>query len=136
MTGPSVAYITSLTCQFVSLGGEGQIHKCSTKMRRLSKHAELLKALAGSKPNLRRVILEGAGSSLIKCLCECAINVLKGNVPLNKRQFRKLRCHKHGLGALTKRRSNASKRRILQSGGFLGTLPRPILGVLDSILGG
>ena len=105
-------------------------------MRRLRKHATMLKTLAQAKPHMRKAIIKGAGTSLIKCLCDCVKNTLKGNVSMSKRQYRKLRRHKHDLIALNKRRSLAGKKRIIQSGGFLGDLLRPILSVLGSILSG
>ena len=105
-------------------------------MKRLRKHANLLKVLASANPKLKKSILDGADSPLIKTLCDCANNILKGNVYLTDRQKKKLRRHKYDLRALTKHRSKSSKKKILQSGGFLGTLLRPILGVLESILSG
>ena len=82
-------------------------------MRRLRKHAAMLKTLAQSKPHMRKATIKGAGTSLIKCLSDCMNNTLKGNVNMSKRQYRKLRRHKHDLIALNKRRSIASKKRII-----------------------
>ena len=118
----------------MSLDEDGQIHKRSTNMRRLRKHAAMLKTLAQAKPHMRKAIIKGAGISLIKCLCNCVNNTLKGKVNMSKRQYRKIRRHKNDLRALNNRRSIAGKKRIIQSGGFLGALLKPILGILGSIL--
>ena len=105
-------------------------------MKRLRKHAELLKVLASANPKLKKAIVNGADSPLIKTLCDCANNILKGNVSLTKCQKNKLRRHKQSLRILTQRQSLARKKKILQSGGFLGSLLAPVLGVLGSLLGG
>ena len=121
----------------MSLHEEGQTHKQSTIiiiMRRLTKHTSILKTLAKAKPHMRKAIIKSAGLSLITCLCDCAINTLKGNVKMSKHQYRKIRRHKHDLRALKNSRTTAEKKRIIQSGGFLGALLRPILGVLGLIL--
>ena len=103
-------------------------------MRRLRKHVTMLKTLAHAKPHMRKAIIKGAGTSLITCLCDCVYNTLKGNVNMSKHQYRKIRRHKNDLRALNNSRTTADKKRIIQSGGFLGALLRPILGVLGSIL--
>ena len=49
---------------------------------RIKKKAHVLTALAKSDPRVRQAILLGFDKELIKCISECAINILKGNVPL------------------------------------------------------
>ena len=105
-------------------------------MKRLRKHANVLKVLASANPKLKKAIIEGADSQLIKCLCDCANNILKGNVSMPNCQKTKLRRHKQSLRLLTQRQSLARKKKVLQTGGFLGTLLTPILGILGSLLGG
>jgi hypothetical protein len=59
--------------------------------------------------------------------CECADNILRGNVPLPNLQKEKLKRNKAGLRALTKKSvSLKQKKAILQKGGFLGSLLAPI----------
>jgi len=104
-------------------------------MKRLRKHADVLKVLASAKPKLKKAIIEGADPQLIKCLCDCANNILKGHVSLSKSQLANLRRHKRSVRFLTQRQNIARKKKILQTGGFLGTLLTPILGILGSLLG-
>lgn len=102
---------------------------------RLRKHAVTLKALSKANPGLVKTILRGADKQLIYCLCECASNILKGNVPLNKAHKSKLQRHKTGLRHLAKKSTSIKRRkRILQKGGFLGALLAPLASILAPIV--
>ncbi len=82
----------------------------------------------------RRKLLEKGGKPLQLCLRECAINVLKGNVPLTKSQLKKLGKHKKKIRDLSQKKTSYKRRiAIEQKGGFLPLLLAPIVG---SILGG
>jgi hypothetical protein len=59
--------------------------------------------LQKTKPCIRKHIITKADGSLIDCLCECADNILRGNVPLTKLQKEKLKRNKAGLRALMKK---------------------------------
>ena len=95
---------------------------------RVHKHADLLKVLAKAKPATCKAILKTADKGLIHCLCECAHNVLKGNVPLTKAQKTKLARYKQDLRAIDKKTtSQKRKQKVLQKGGFLPALLAPLL---------
>ena len=81
---------------------------------------ELL-ALCRSSPKHRVKMLKTAHLGLIKCICECALNVLKERIPINKSQKRRLSRYKKILRKLVKKRGNLKhkKRIILQTGGSL-----------------
>lgn len=63
---------------------------------RLCKNLPLLKLLYKASPRQRRVILQSASDQPILSLCEIALNVLHGNIPLNTNQFRRLKKKKTG----------------------------------------
>lgn len=72
----------------------------------------------------------------IHCMCECAKNLLKGNIPLTHAQMRSLSRHKRMLRQLAlKRTSLTDKKQIIQRGGFLGLLLGPIVSAIGSLLG-
>ena len=73
--------------------------------QRLKKHANELVYLQKARPCIRKHLITKADRSLVDCLCECADNILRGNVPLTKPQKEKLARNKAGLRALTKNRS-------------------------------
>ena len=57
--------------------------------RRLKDNAQTLRVLSKAPPKERKTILQYANNDLIKCLCECALNILKGTVPLTSAQKKK-----------------------------------------------
>ena len=97
----------------------------------------MLKMLCGAKPAVVKAVLRGASPDLINALCECSLNILKGNVRLTTAQKKRLSRYKHGLRALSKKGTSLKRRKkILHKGGFLGALIKPVLGVLGGLLGG
>ena len=84
----------------------------------------------------RRGILKGADQKLVKAICECALNVVKGNIPLTPYHKRKLTPHKQTLRTLAdKKRSLQSKKKIIvQKGGFLPLLLSAIVPTIASLL--
>jgi len=82
---------------------------------RLLKHASDIVYLQNAKLCIRKHFIQTADRSLVECLCECANNILRGNVPLTKLQKEKLKRNKGGLRALTKKSvSLIKKKAILQ----------------------
>lgn len=105
---------------------------------RLHKHANLLRALHRASPSIRRRLLhEYCNGDFVCCIVECIKNLLKGNVPLSNAQKSKLKSKKKHLRLMTlKKTSLAKKRKLIQSGGFLGALLGPIVSVLGSLFNG
>ncbi|KAJ8048249.1 hypothetical protein HOLleu_00492 [Holothuria leucospilota] len=106
-------------------------------MQRWRKQQPYLQVLARGSPKQRQGIIHGASKELINCLCEGALNTLKGNVPLKKQQKKRLTQHRRQLRQLASRRvSQQSKKKILlqKGGSLLGALLPPLIGVLGSVL--
>ena len=96
-----------------------------------------LQVLAKSKPAARKILIKHSPESVITAICECALNLLKGVVPLTPRQKRHLARYKTHLRVLANKKvsSKRKKQYISQKGGSLLTaLLPPILSVLGSIL--
>lgn len=108
--------------------------KKTTKLRR---NIDLLRALKNSKPERRKKLLREADNDLVESVCDCARNVLDGNIPLTAARKRNLAKHKALLRKLADRQSKAEKKRKLfksQRGGFLTTLIPALLGpVLSAV---
>ena len=103
---------------------------------KLKTHLPLLKYLAHGKPGIVRALMRDASPELVRILCECAHNTLKGNVSLNPSQKKKLHKFKKQLRTLAdKRKSSKEKRRALQTGGFLPALLAATVPVVTSVLG-
>jgi hypothetical protein len=104
---------------------------------KLRRHSDMLRFLGTAKPPVVRAAIGTASPALVETLCECCHNVLKGNVALTPAQKVRLRRHKNNLRLLTQKKLTVNKRkRILQTGGFIGALLGPILGALTGLLRG
>ncbi|XP_038076220.1 uncharacterized protein LOC119744384 [Patiria miniata] len=101
--------------------------------RRLKDNIHALHILSKSSSKRRKAILKNADKELVTCLCECALNVLKGRVPLSPSQKKKLARHKAHLRALADKKSSHVKRKelLVQKGGFLGPLSQSKLQNLE-----
>lgn len=106
---------------------------------RFRRNYKFLKELKKAKKVKRRQLLESAPKDSILCLCDCANNILRGNVPLKLREKKCLSHHKSTLRALAsgKRSKDIKKKRklLIQKGGFLPMLLAPILSVASGLLG-
>ena len=102
------------------------------------KHGEILRSLCYLPIAERRALLKQVDLKLIRCICECAYNILQGNVPLSNKQKLHLKSHVNLLRKLVRTGDTLEKkRRIVQKGGgtFLPALLVPIVtSVLSKIL--
>ena len=74
------------------------------------------------KQKCNRIIDEG-GMELVYCVCDCAHNIAKGNIPVSEEELEILKRHKECLRKLVKKKtSDREKKRLIQEGGFLGSL--------------
>ena len=97
----------------------------------------MLSLLAKSDPRVRQVILRGFDKELLKCITDCAVNILNGNFPLKASEKHALRKHKNKLRRLAdKKRSLKKKHQIVQKGGFLPLLLAPLLSSVIAPLAG
>ena len=105
--------------------------------KKLKKYAGHIHALSNSSPHMCKAITKHAEPGLVKCLCECALNILKGNVPVSAAQKRKLSRHKTDLRSLAQVKTSAKKKKkILQKGGLAPLVAKIALPVFTSLLSG
>ena len=84
--------------------------------------------LSKSNPKYRKSLINGAPPEIMKVLSECALNILKGTITLTNDEKTKLRKHKNQLRQMaTTRVSNRQKKKIVQKGGMLKALLKPVL---------
>jgi hypothetical protein len=101
------------------------------------KHIRALRSLSRKdiKPRNRRSLL--IDGEILNGVCECALNTLKGNVRLNKKQKKILTKYKKDLRLLANKRTskNRKKQIIIQKGGsFLPWLIAPAISLVSSLL--
>lgn len=103
----------------------------STRARHL---LSVLKPVYKLRRNKQKQFIESCDNSTLHCICECAKNVLKGNVRLTPSQLNNLKKHKNAIRQLSlKNTSLKKKRHLLQRGGFLSALIGPAIGLLTSL---
>ena len=115
---------------------------CAAKIARRSigkRNVCLLEAVCHLNKNQRASFLRTADEKFIRCIHECVLNTLNGNVPLERHEKDRLSKYKTTLRRIVAKRGNwKSKRKlVIQRGGFLPYIIGPILSVLLSqIIGG
>lgn len=94
---------------------------------KLKRNYNLLKLLHDAEPEQQRRMLQYMDKELIDTLCECSLNILKGNVTLSDYRKKQLRKYKNLLRNLINRKISwqNKKKKIIQSGGF-----NPIIGAV------
>jgi hypothetical protein len=103
---------------------------------RIEKHYNFIKKFQRAPTLQRNAYLKRASADEVRSLCECALNVCNGNIPLNKKQFGQLKKHKKILKTLAFTKSSPWKKRrvLLQEGGFLPVLASTALSFLGPII--
>jgi hypothetical protein len=103
----------------------------------MKRNAPALLALQTASSRVRFASIASAKKDLVLALVECAKNIILGNVRLTERQIAALRRHRKDIEELVKTKTGLVKRKtLLQKGGFLGMLIKPIVGLLGNLLGG
>ena len=112
-------------------------HRSRNMSQRLRQFAPLLRKLhKSSRKTQLNLLKKNFSKEFIHCLCECCLNMIKGNVKLNKAQkSRLLRQRKYLRKFMLKKTSLAKKRKIVQKGGFLGAILSPIISILGGLFG-
>lgn len=98
---------------------------------------EHLKLLCKAKK--KSAFLRKCPNSVIKNVCECALNLLKGTIPVTKRQKNRLTPYKRTLRRLGDKKVPLFKKRrlLVQKGeGFLSILIPAAVSVLSTLING
>ena len=107
-----------------------------SKVVHIKHYVPVFKTLKAARAKKRKEILKTADKGLINAIGESARNCLKGNVPLNRKQFTCLKKHRHSLRKIaSKRTSLKTRKQLIQNGGFLAALLGPVIKAVSSILG-
>ena len=97
-------------------------------MEKLRDHRTFLQMLSKSNPKYRKTLINGAPPEIMKLLSECALNILKGTITLTKDEKSNLRKHRNQLRQMaTPKISTRTKKKIVQKGGMLQAMLKPIL---------
>ena len=93
---------------------------------RMRRNLALLETIYKSTPRVRKVIVSKANPDFINALCEIALNVLRGNIPLTDKQYTVLKKKKKLIRIVADKKIKLTKKKktLNQTGGFL----LPLLG--------
>ncbi len=104
----------------------------------IDQNQSLLEILADSKLDhrIKKSILNYGPDTLITCLCCCCLNLIKGNLPLNQSQLKKLKRHRKWIRNVADTSSTVSKKRkfLTNKGGGGGASKRALDIALPLIL--
>ena len=66
-----------------------RVHACRKKIEALEKVKDCKQKRNG--------IIDHAGKELVHCICDCVLNVLNGNIPLEYEEKQRLKRYRHCL---------------------------------------
>ena len=101
----------------------------------LEKSEPYIRLLARSSAKRRKLLLNQATREELKSLCEICLNILKGNISLDDKNFRRLKRNRNTIKALANKRISLKIKKgiVNQKGGFLGTVASIALPLLASL---
>ena len=104
---------------------------------KIRKQAPILKWLKTAKPKEVKSFIKAADKSFICTLCECCLNVLRGNIPLTPKQKQKLKRHKTGLRQLANKKIPIHRKKalLLKGGSLLGALIPTVISLVGGLFG-
>ena len=99
----------------------------------MKKHYPFLRLLASSHPAQKRALIKSANNAQIDSICEICLNILNGNVSVDKKKL-----EKDLLRMLFRKTCSSQKTKqylLNQSGGFLPAPASALISALSSIFG-
>ena len=100
--------------------------------KRLLAQETFLRLLARSNPKQRKILLSQATKEELATLFEICLNIIKGNIKLNRDHFKKLKRHRRIVRELGDKKVPLKDKKeiITQSGGAIGS----VIGTLGSLI--
>jgi hypothetical protein len=101
-------------------------------MKRIRSTYHNTQVLKSADPNLRKAIIANCNQEILKSICDSALNVLRGNIPLSACRKRKLRTYQDRIRKVADKSVylSAMRKVINQRGGLLLQLLSAILPTL------
>ena len=93
-----------------------RVHACRKEIEALEKVKDCKQKRNG--------IIDRAGKKLVHCICDCVLNVLNGNIPLEYEEKQRL---------VKKKTSDKKRKHLIHEGGFLGALIRILSGLVTKL---
>lgn len=104
-------------------------------MERLKRNINFFNYLNKADKKRKKIIIKAAKKDQIYSICDCVLNILKGNLPLKEEDKKKLYKRRYKLRKLLEKSKLENKKTILQEGGFLQVLLPALITSLSTIIG-
>ena len=97
-----------------------------------------LKLIQNCPAGLQKHLIKKLPLRCIKCICECSLNVLNGNIPISTQQKKRLGKYKTTLRKIANKKGSLSnkKKLIIQRGGFLNILIPAAISAISALIHG
>ena len=104
--------------------------------KRIKAQQPFLHLLARSGPQRRKSLLKQATKDELSSLFEICLNILKGNIPLDSKTYKKFKRQSSLLRTLSNKKVSLKrkKRLVNQKGGFIGAIAKFALPLLAGLL--
>lgn len=97
--------------------------------KRVNKYKDTLDFLTKCDHNTAKAVIKAAKPDFICCVSDICFNILNGRVPLKASEKETLAKYKNYIRKIAdKRETQKTKRQLIQKGGFLGALLKPLIG--------
>ena len=104
------------------------------KAKRAREILSVIKPINKMTTKKRKQFIACCDRDSLNCICECAKNILRGNIKLSPTQFKNLKKHKAAIrNIVLKKTSLSRKRELIQRGGFISALIGPAISLLSSL---
>lgn len=103
---------------------------------RFENNKEYLLLLSKCKKKFRNHLILHSDKDQIYSICECLLNIAKGNISIDKNSFEKLKPFKKTFKKVLDKKINLKdkKKLLIQKGGFLSVLIPALISGISSII--
>lgn len=99
--------------------------------KRLERNYAALQALYKANRAIQKSMIAHGSKDFILSLVECVTNIIRGNAKLTPAQLNQLKPYERELKRFVRKKTSQKERKsILQKGGFLGSIVKPVLSFL------
>ena len=105
-------------------------------MKKITRNKDFLITLSKCKNKMKKAMLSNATKDQLDSICECALNINNGNVPLNPTQFKKFKPYRKTIKKLIDKKINKKEKinQLIKTGGFLNLLIPAIASILGAVI--
>jgi hypothetical protein len=101
----------------------------------IKRHPQFFRKLCSANTPQRKLYINNATDAEINSVCECALNLCRGNIPLNCRQKKLLFPHRNTIRKVARTQNSDEARQLLmQKGGFLPALAAAVIPIIADLI--